>query len=206
MNLPLYIARKYFFSKKISAVIHIIAGISMIGITVGTFALIAILSTFNGFEEVVSRLYNTFDSDLKVTPVKGKYFSIDSTRLEQIKNLDGVLAITPVIEENALVIFRDKQTIATIKALDPAYLHSTGLDTMVYLGDTFLVDQGVQYGLLGAGVASKLGAPGFDNDYPLQIYVPKKGQRVILSADNSTAAISLFPSISRASSYRKQSE
>lgn len=185
MNLPFFIARRYFFSRKISAVIHIIAGISMIGITVGTFALIAILSTFNGFEEIVSRLYNTFDSDLKITPAQGKYFTIDSAQLQQIRGMDGVQAVTPVIEENALVIFREKQTIATIKAIDPAYLPSTGIDTMIYLGDSFLAYEGRQYALLGAGVAGKLGAPGFDDEYALHIYVPKKDQRVILSAEKA---------------------
>ncbi|MGZ5304831.1 MAG: ABC transporter permease, partial [Bacteroidia bacterium] len=73
MNLPFFIARRYFFSRKISNVIHIIAGISLAGIMVGAFALITILSAFNGFEEVVSKLYNTFDSDLKIAPAQGKY-------------------------------------------------------------------------------------------------------------------------------------
>jgi lipoprotein-releasing system permease protein len=184
MNLPLFIARKYFFSRKISAVIHIIAAISMIGITVSTFALIAILSTFNGFEEVVSRLYNTFDSDVKVTPVSGKYFSLDSSKIEQIKKIDGVSAVTPVIEENALIRFREKETAATIKGIDPEFLKTTGIDTLVYLGDPYLQADDHSFALLGAGVASKLAAPGFDDDYPLRIYVARKGNHSLEKAFN----------------------
>jgi lipoprotein-releasing system permease protein len=165
----------------------------MIGITVGTFALVAILSTFNGFEEVVSKLYNTFDSDLKVSPATGKYFSIDSATLVKIKKLKEVHAFTPIIEENALIIFRDNQkSVATIKALDPSYLHSTGIDSMIYLGDSFLVNGGQDFALVGAGVASKIGLGGYDDETPLRIYVPKKGQRVILSADKAFSVKNIY--------------
>jgi len=186
MNLPFFIARRYFFSRKISNVIHIIAGISLAGIMVGAFALITILSAFNGFEDVVSKLYNTFDSDLRVTPAQGKYFLPDSATLVKIRKLKGVEAITPVIEENALVKYKEKQTIATFKAIDPKYLATTGIDSMIFLGDAVLTDEDhINYSLVGAGVGSKLGLQGYDENYLIQIYVPKKGVQTVLNPEKA---------------------
>ncbi len=185
MNLPFFIARRYFFSRKISNVIHIIAGISLAGIMVGAFALITILSAFNGFEEVVSKLYNTFDSDLKISPVKGKYFEPDSAKMVQIRKLPGIAAVTPVIEENALVKYREKQTIATFKAIDPPYLRSTGIDSMIFLGEPVLNEDDVDFTLVGAGVGSKLGLQGYDENYLVQIYVPKKGEHTVLNPEKA---------------------
>lgn len=185
MNLPFFIARRYFFSRKISNVIHIIAGISLAGIMVGAFALITILSAFNGFEEVVSKLYNTFDSDLKIAPAQGKYFQADSAKMQQIGKLKGIASITPVIEENALIKYREKQTIATFKAIDPQYLRTTGIDSMIFLGEPILTDEDVDYALVGAGVGSKLNLNGYDENYLLQIYVPKKGEQTVLNPEKA---------------------
>lgn len=185
MNLPFYIARKYFFSRKISGVIHVISLISLVGILVGSMALIIILSTFNGFEEVVSKLYNTFDSDLKVLPAKGKYFTPDSLQIEKIRHMKNVVAITPVLEENALLKYRDKSAIATFKAVDPDYLEKTGIDSMIIAGEPGLKDEGINYALVGAGIGSKLELYGSDDMHPIQVYVPKKGM--------STSSMTLNP-------------
>ncbi|RYD77185.1 MAG: ABC transporter permease, partial [Sphingobacteriales bacterium] len=185
MNLPFFIARRYFFSRKISNVIHIIAGISLAGIMVGAFALITILSAFNGFEEVVGKLYNTFDSDLRITPVQGKYFLPDSVKLLKIRKLEGVTALTEVIEENALVKYREKQTIATFKAIEPKYLASTGIDSMIFVGEPVLTDKNIHYTLVGAGVGAKLNLQAYDDTNPLQVYVPKKGEQTVLNADKA---------------------
>ena len=51
MNLALRIAKRYLLSKKSTNAINIIAGVSVMGMIVGTAALILVLSVFNGFEE-----------------------------------------------------------------------------------------------------------------------------------------------------------
>lgn len=185
MNLSFFIARKYFFSKKISGVIHVISLISVIGIMVGTFALVTILSSFNGFEEVVSQLYNTFDSDLKLSPQKGKYFELNATQIEKIKKLPAVQAFTPVIEENVLLRYQDKETIATIKAVSPKYLYTTGIDSMIIVGNINLQAGGANYALVGAGVAGKLNLQTDDEFNPLQIYVPKKDVKIALNPEKA---------------------
>ncbi|MCB0739098.1 MAG: ABC transporter permease, partial [Bacteroidetes bacterium] len=103
MNLSFQIARKYFFSKKVNSVVNIISAISLAGVAFGTAALIVILSVFNGFENLVISLYNSFDSSFKIELNDGKYFSLDSVSVDSIQFIEGVKAYTPVIEENFLI-------------------------------------------------------------------------------------------------------
>jgi lipoprotein-releasing system permease protein len=185
MNLPFFIARRYFFSRRVSGVVHIISGISLTGITVCSFALIVILSVFNGFQETVSKLYNVFDSDLKIIPDKGKYFDLSKAKTDAIKKLPNVIAVTPVIEENALLKYKDKQTIASFKSIDPPYLRSMHIDSMIEQGDAVIRDGERSYTLVGTGVAAKLSLPGRDDFNPLQVFVPKRGEISFLNPESA---------------------
>ncbi len=188
MNLPFFIARRYFFSRKIPNVIHLISFISLIGVTVGSFALIVVLSVFNGFEDVVLSLYNSFDSDLKLTPKKGKYFEPtkayfqDSTTdkketavLKKVKSWNGVADCSFVIEENVLIRYENRQSIATIKAIRPSYLPSMGVDTMLYSGKANLTAGQSPRTIVGAGIAGKLSLNLYDQNSSLEVFTPKKG-------------------------------
>ena len=85
MKTAFYIARRYLISKKSVNVINIISGISVAGVTVGTFALVVILSVFNGLDFSIKSLFSTFDPDIKITStVKGKPFELNSINIESI--------------------------------------------------------------------------------------------------------------------------
>ena len=96
MRFPLYIARRYLFAKKSQNAINVISGISMLGVGVGTMALVVILSVFNGFDEVVRSLFNSFDPDIRITPVRGKVFLPDE-RFDQIREMEGVLVQSEIL-------------------------------------------------------------------------------------------------------------
>jgi lipoprotein-releasing system permease protein len=176
MNLAFHIALRYFYSKKIRNVIHLISRISQLGILVGTFALIVVLSVFNGFEDVIVSLYNSFDSEIKINSVNSKYFTPDSIKLSELQRLEGIKAYTAVIEENALLKYKNNQTIAVLKGIDPNYIKNTGLDTMVRYGEPVLFDNNINYALVGTGIATKLDLNLDDFMNVLQVYFPKKGK------------------------------
>ena len=71
-------AWRYFKTKKSTNVINIIAWISIVAITIGTTALILVLSVFNGFEGLVKSLYSTFYTDLKIFPSEGKLMTVSA--------------------------------------------------------------------------------------------------------------------------------
>lgn len=174
MNLSLFIARRYFFSKKSQRAINIISLISVIGVAVGTGALIIVLSVFNGFETLVISLYNSFDPDVKVMPVKGKSFPDTALTEEQLKAIDGVQYVTMVLEENALVRYGEKQTIAIIKGVADEFIPMTRLDTMIVEGSMVLKKEQSDYAVVGGGIAYNLQLNTGDPLRQLDIYTPRK--------------------------------
>jgi lipoprotein-releasing system permease protein len=174
MKLSLWIALKYFYSKKVRNVINTIARVSQLGIIVGTFALIVILSVFNGFEDVIISLYNSFDSDIKITAKESKYFEPDSAVMIKFRHIDGIQGFSGVIEENALLKYNKNQTIATLKGIDPQFLYEIGLDSMVRYGNSMLSHQDINFILLGSGIASKLEVVIDDEFSIITVYYPKK--------------------------------
>ena len=115
MDFSFYIAKRYLVSKKSNNAINIISWISIAAIAITTAALIVILSAMNGLTSTVANLYNVFEPDLKVTPISGKYFKISNVELNELKLIDGVLAISQSISDKALLKNFDKQTLVSIK-------------------------------------------------------------------------------------------
>ena len=121
MNLPLFIARRYLFSKKSFNVINIITGISILGVSVGTLSLIIVLSVFNGLEGFMESLYNSFHPDISIALVEGKSFNSKEFPSDKIKNLEGVLNYTEVVEEFVLLKYDKNQFPAMLKGVDEDY-------------------------------------------------------------------------------------
>lgn len=195
MNLSTYIARRYFFSKKSGNAVNLITGISVVGISVGTAALIIVLSVFNGLEGLVKSFYNTFDPDLKVEVVSGKYFVPEETQLEELSKIESVLYISSVLEERALLNFQEKEYIATLKGVDPYYTKVSNFADAISSG-TYQVGErnGVQRGVLGIGVAYYLGYSRVDFESSISVYVPKADASVGMDFSNAFSSGGLYPS------------
>ena len=193
MRFPLYIARRYLFARKSQNAINIISAISMLGVGVGAMALVVILSVFNGFDEVVKSLFNAFDPDVKITAVEGKTFVPDQ-RFEELKAVPGVLNVSEILEENALLKYDDRQHIATIKGADESFIKVTGIDSMIYEGDMVLKDKSRSYAVVGQGVAYSLQI-GLNFVEPLFVYMPKRVGRINLAnPDNAFKRKYIYPS------------
>jgi len=125
-----YIARRYLISKKSVNVINLISGISIAGVTVGTFALIVILSVFNGLDSSIKSMFSSFDPDIKITAAKGKSFDLGQTNFDSLGQLSEVATVTPVIEEDVLLRYgEERQYFATLKGVPANYNELSGLDT-----------------------------------------------------------------------------
>lgn len=194
MKLPLYIAKRYLFAKKSRNAINVISSISVAGVTVGTMALIIVLSVFNGLETLVRSIFNTFDPDLKITPAEGKTFIPDSASLNLLASVNGVACYSLCVEENALLRYGDRQFVATIKGVDGNYAEVTGIDSSMWDGEFILrSDQGRQFAVPGIGVANYLGMR-VNFVTPLNIYVPKRTGSVDLDPENAFIRNYIFPS------------
>jgi len=184
MKLSLYIARRYLFAKKSRNAINVISGISVAGVMVGTMALITILSVFNGLEEMVRGIFSTSDSEIRITPVKGKVFTPDTLTLRRLSAVGGVEAWAETLEENALLRYEEQQYIATVKGVSPNYGDVTDLDTAMWDGDFKLISEnGRPFAIAGLGVANYLGMR-LNFVAPLAIYIPDRKAHLTLNPEN----------------------
>lgn len=175
MNTALYIAKRYLFAKKSTNAINIISAISVLGVFVGTTALIIILSVFNGFENVVLKMFNTVTPQLIITPVKGKTFDPNTVYLQQLKRDKAIYSYTEVLSENALVWYKDKQSPALIKGVSADFLKNTSLDSITVEGQFILQNSAGPNAVVGSVLQSYLNINPSDPFDKLQIYSPKKG-------------------------------
>jgi len=193
MNLPFYIAKRYLFAKKSHNAINFISAISVCGVSVGTTALVVILSVFNGFDSLIKSLFNSFDPDLKITLTEGKTFSIENIAFEKIKNHEGVLYLSEVIEENALLRYGENEHIATIKGVSDEFIKMSGIDSMIVNGDFILKHNNNNFAVIGQGVAIYLSV-GLNFSTPIKIYVPKRTKNVSFNPETAFNKKNIFPS------------
>lgn len=177
MNLSFYIARRYLFSKKSHHAINIISMVSVCGVAVATVALVCALSVYNGFNDLVSSLFSQFDAELKITPAEGKVFDPSTAEMRRVKALPAVDCFSEVLQDNALVRYRDRQDVAVVKGVDASYERLTQIDSILIDGTFKLADEVVSYANLGIGLAYALGInAGFVS--PMELYAPKRTERV----------------------------
>ena len=187
MRLPLFIANRYLVAKKSHNLINIITWISIIGISVGSFALIVVLSAFNGLEMVISSINNRLTPDLQIAPVKGKTIDLTTFPLGQLKEIQGVDYVIPTITEDALFRANDKQHIGQVKGVGLEYQNIDRLNEIIHGDDGLRLSDEDEHNFAvpGAGVERKLGINA-DNPYAMmRIYVPKRGNASLMSLENS---------------------
>ncbi len=186
MKVSLYIAKRYLFAKKSRNAINIISTISVAGVMVGTMALITVLSVFNGLETMVRSIFNTSDPEIKIAPVKGKFFLPDTAVMKQLSSIKGVAVWAEVLEENALLKYEDQQFIATIKGVSDNYTDVTDLDTAMWDGEFILRDSIRSYAVAGLGVANYLGMR-LNFVAPLAVYIPERTASLNISPEKAFA-------------------
>ena len=178
MNFPLYIARRYLFSKKKHNAVNVISAISACGVAFATLALVCTLSVFNGFQEMVAGFFTDFDPELKIIARRGKVFNPQDSAMQEVRRLPGIAVWTEVVEDNAMVKYKDHQVMAVVKGVDDNFEQLTRIDSLLYgTGDFVLHDSIVQYAIPGVELMSQLGC-GIQFIDPLEVYAPKRGTRI----------------------------
>lgn len=174
MKTAFYIARRYLISKKSVNVINLISGISVAGVTVGTFALVVILSVFNGLESTIKSLFSTFDPDIKITStIQGKAFDLNSLNIDQIRQTEGVSSVTPIIEKDVFLMYDKRMYFASIKGVPADYDQISGFDsTFIKSGKFVLEANQIPYAVVGQGVAYYLSV-GLNFTEAIHIYTLK---------------------------------
>ena len=193
MNLPFFIAFRYFKARRSRHIINWISRISVAGITLGTMTLIIVLSVFNGLDHLIRSLFSSFDPDIKITALEGKTFNADSVLLNQLGAMPGVANYCQIVEENALLKYRDRQAIATIKGVGPEFTQVSGIDSLLVDGEVRLTPGDTPMGVIGKELAGELGI-GLNFINPIHVYVPKRTGSIMLNPLQAINHRYLFPS------------
>lgn len=178
MNLALYIARRYLFSKKSHNAINVISAIAVCGVALATLALVCTLSVFNGFHDLISSFFTHFDPQLKVEAVRGKTFVQDSAMMASIQQIEGVEVVSMTLEDNAMAKYQEQQAMVTIKGVDDNFQALTGVEEILYGNPELkLYDEVADYGIPGIQLMYILGM-GMQPFDPIEVYAPRTGTRV----------------------------
>lgn len=182
MKAQYFIALRYLFAKKKRNAINVISSIAMLAFAVCTAALIIILSTMNGFEELIFSMYNKFNPEIRISLNEGKVFNERAT-LQKLNQVSGIKSITSVLEDNAVIRNGDYQTVCTIKGVDSGYFKKTGLSAGITEGEALLSADGVNYVVLGAGISRKVNANISGPFSLLSLITPKRGDFSVSDPD-----------------------
>lgn len=186
MKLSLFIANRYLLAKKSHNLINIITWISILGISVGSFALVVVLSAFNGLENVISSMNNRLTPDLQIAAVKGKTIDLSAFPMEQLKDIQGVDFVIPTITEDALFRANDKQHIGQVKGVGLEYERIDRLGEVIFNQDSFQLEvENHDMAIPGTGVAWYLGINAYNPYSMVRIYVPKRGNASKMDLENS---------------------
>ncbi|MEO5582595.1 MAG: FtsX-like permease family protein [Saprospiraceae bacterium] len=165
-------ASRYLLGKKSTNAINIISGVSILGISIGTAALILVMSVLNGFEGLIRGLINSFNPDLRIILVEGKTFNQDFTTLINLQNIPNVKWIYPYLEETALLEYKGIKDFALLKGVDSAFVQHTSILQKMDEGKFELNSPAGFMAVLGIGIRNKL-AVSIDDDFArLAVFMP----------------------------------
>jgi lipoprotein-releasing system permease protein len=191
MNLAFWIARKYFLSKKKKGFINFISIISMLGLAIGTAALIIILSVFNGLEDLNRQVFKAFDPDLKIASLDFKYFEANPVFLQKINKIAGVNYVSEVLQEKALARSEDAQMIVVLKGIDSTFLQNQDLKKSIVEGKMRQFSGNLPNAFVGAGVFYTLDLSIDDFLRPLTLIFPKNQAINVLNPEDNINKSSL---------------
>jgi len=192
MDFPLYIAKRYLFSKNSSNAVNIITAVSILGVAVGTMALLVVLSAFAGLEKFSTSMFSTFDPDIKITKVEGKTFLFNDDLDSLLLSHSEILASTKTLEEKVFLRYRDKEYISKIKGVDINFTKVNFIDSAIYAG-RWISDSNKNEVVIGGGVSHYLSLGLNDTYKPLEIYAVKPGKGQITDPMSGFKRKDAFP-------------
>ena len=138
-----YIAKNFLSSMNITGKITKV--ISIVGISLGSFALIISISVLNGFENKLDEKISNFDGHLRIPS------PVSNDKLSKIKSLKGVKSVFFNSERKGIINYLSNQSLVTFKQVSPDYFES--FYEIPYLGALPSKNEI----LLGNDIASRLG-------------------------------------------------
>ena len=158
-------ALRYMFSPKSHSVINIIAWVSLVAVAVPTAAMIILLAMFDGLTDSIEELNTAIDADIEVISQRGQTFDQQSIDIASIGAVEGVVCLTPYIEQSVMASATGRQYPIKIRGVEPTYFDVMALEGYVARGSLDAIVAGDM--ILGSSLASSLGAYGIGTEIEL---------------------------------------
>ena len=186
MNIALYIARRYLFSSKSKNAVNSITAISVLGVAIGTLALVVVLSVFNGFETLIKSIYQEVNSDFEVRATVAKNFVFSTDEHERLKALSSWSMIAQSYEEKVLIQHSEKEQIALLKGLSvwPEDV-MLPIENHLFKGHSFRAYPEGYWAIVGQSLAYKLAVSVEGIQDVLKVFVPNQKARVGQFSENT---------------------
>lgn len=174
MNVSLYIAKRYLFTKSSNNAINVISKIAAVGVIFGSLLLLVVLAGFSGLKAFSISYTSVVDPDFKVFPESGKRLLVNQQQLQQLTDSDNIISYSKVVEEKVFLEFKSKNELAVLKGVDENYQNTVIIDTTLVAGKWF--EPKTNQTVAGFLLADKLNLGVFDYASNLNLYVPKPGK------------------------------
>ena len=184
MKTLFYIALRYLFFKNKKQAINVLSLITMFAMACGAGALIIILSTFNGFENLSTSLQESFQPDLTISSVKNKSFPVDEAMWNKILKDPNVEKISMVYEDKVYLKYMNKDILATMKGVDPSFFQTNEVKHYIVAGDTVLENEEYSFAMVGMGIAQKLNINLNNQFEQIAVFSPKSSMGGASVLDN----------------------
>ena len=155
MGFSLITAIRLIFSKKKKTFINFLSYISIIALSIGTAAMIVVLSVYNGLENTLKSIYQDFDSEIKIEKVDSKYF--ENLEREKILNVGNVNAVSAVIENKVILQNEGKEVVSYLKGVDQNFKNQNRIKNNLTEGQFVFTIDDVDYAVIGRGIKYSLG-------------------------------------------------
>jgi lipoprotein-releasing system permease protein len=165
----------------------------MIGVAVGSAALIIVLSVFNGLEDLIREIYSSFDPDLKITAAEGKSFETDTEFMNRIRRTPGVVVVSEIIEDNALLRYNDRQMVVKVKGVSENFFEQNEIAASLVEGDAQLFADDTYRALIGRGVQYQLSISPGNQFVPLQFLYPRNTKFNPLNPEGAFNNLTIMP-------------
>ena len=156
----------------------------MFAMACGAGALIIILSTFNGFENLSTSLQESFQPDLTISSVKNKSFPIAEAMWNKILKDPNVEKISMVYEDKVYLKYMNKDVLATMKGVDPSFFQTNEVKHYIVAGDTVLENEEYSFAMVGMGIAQKLNINLNNQFEQIAVFSPKSSMGGASVLDN----------------------
>lgn len=168
MSISIKTALKFILSKKNKTFINFLSYISILTLSLGTAAMIIVLSVYNGLENTLKSIYDDFDPEIKIEKKEFKYF--ENSLASEIASIENVESVSAIIENQVILQNEEKEVVAYLKGVDENFISQERISDNLTEGSFLFKIGKMDYGVFGRGIKYKLGLKTNSNFQSVDIF------------------------------------